>query len=364
MLVFRYLCREVLGVTLAILVVMLLILLVSQSALYLDMIARGLIAYAFLGKLIMINIPFLLGYILPFAFYFGLLLGYGRLYAESEMVVLQASGFSGKRLLASSLIMAFLVTLIAGYLLLYLNPMLIKEKGKILLHSSDDILQSVVPESFRVIDNGKMVIYVGKISHDHKHLNDIFVAQLDPASLDQTNQLWTVNFIDNANQIGDNNDNQYLQTSSGFQYKGTAGQGAYSILKYDNYNLLLTGQGGNQSYDRLDGAPTLELWKNRADLFSLSELEWRFSLVFQVFVLTLFAVPLSRVRPRQGRYAKFLPAVIFYTVFANLLFFGRFLLENKYVNQSIGMSWVFVLILLIVGIYYLFDNSLLFRKRG
>jgi lipopolysaccharide export system permease protein len=286
------------------------------------------------------------------------------------MVVLQASGFSQKRLLVYSIVMGALMTIASAYLLLVLNPALTKEKGKILLHSSDDVLQTIVPQSFRVLNDGKIVFYVGQVSHDHKHLSDIFFAQLEPNTQNNTQhqpqQNWTVDYINSADQVLSADNHIYLRTSAGNQYKGVAGSPEYRILNYEHYDVLLATEGMNQNYDRLDGASTQELWQHRDDLPSLAELEWRVSLVLQIVILTLFAVPLSRVKPRQGRYAKFLPAAIFYVVFANLLFLGRFLLENKYVSASIGVWWVFVVMLLIVIVYYAKDflRDLLFSSRN
>jgi lipopolysaccharide export system permease protein len=41
-------------------------------------------------------------------------------------------------------------------------------------------------------------------------------------------------------------------------------------------------------------------------------LQWRLSIPLMMFVVTLMAWPLSRTRPRQGRYSKLLPAVLLY----------------------------------------------------
>ena len=66
-----------------------------------------------------------------------------------------------------------------------------------------------------------------------------------------------------------------------------------------------------------------------------------------VFVVTLLAVPLSRVNPRQGRFLKLLPAVFLYMAYLALLIAARGALDKGKIPQSLGLWWVhgvFVLI--------------------
>ena len=352
MLIFRYICREVIAVVMAILLIMLIITLMSQAAGYLGGIAHGAVAVSFFGKLILINIPFLISYILPFAFYFGLLLAYGRIYADSEMVVLQASGFSNRRLFTYTMILAAIVMLIVGYLIFLINPTLLAAKGKILHGSKTNVLQTIVPGQFRVLNDGKLILYVSKANHNRTNLQDIFLAELNQPARKPTDDQWSVNFVSSAQQVLQDNDYPYLQTKNGYQYKGIPGQQEYSILKYKDYNYLLKDQVESIKYNNLDGISTIVLFHRAHDLASLSELEWRISLVIQVIILTLFAIPLSRVQPRQGRYAKFLPAILFYLVYVNVLFVAKYLLENDKVSMSIGLWWAHLLMLFIVMIYY------------
>jgi lipopolysaccharide export system permease protein len=360
--IFRYFCKEVLTTSITIWGIMLLIMLMSQSAAYLGMIARGTVALSYLGKLLLLNIPFLSTYILPFAFYFGVLLTYGRLYADSEMVVLQASGFSTRRLFAYTLAPALLVLLITAYLVLHLNPEIISKKGKILQFSSSNVLQSLVPGEFRSIDDGNTIIYVSKANHNKTQLHDVFVAHLSKKSAMPIGDEWTVSYMHNAHKER-HFAHDYLQTGVGAQYKGVPGEAGYSILHYKSFANLLPGSAITQEYKRLDGTPTTLLMAMRNNLHAQAELQWRYSCVIQVLILTLLAIPLSRVRPRQGRYAKFLPAILFYFVYLNLLFFARFLFEGGKTDPVFGLWWVNVLMLFLVLIYYAFSYQWFKRAR-
>ena len=57
-------------------------------------------------------------------------------------------------------------------------------------------------------------------------------------------------------------------------------------------------------------------------------------------VLTLIAVPLSRLRPRQGRYARVGFAIVVYFVYSNLLYAAKAWLEKGDLSPAVGVWWV------------------------
>ncbi len=61
----------------------------------------------------------------------------------------------------------------------------------------------------------------------------------------------------------------------------------------------------------------------RRDAPARAALEWRIAQPFTVLVLLLIAVPLAHARPRQGRYARLVPAILLYLVYFNLLGVAR-----------------------------------------
>ena len=67
-------------------------------------------------------------------------------------------------------------------------------------------------------------------------------------------------------------------------------------------------------------------------------------------VLTLIAVPLSRLRPRQGRYARVGFAIVVYFVYSNLLYAAKVWLEKGELSPEIGVWWVHALALSL-GLY-------------
>jgi lipopolysaccharide export system permease protein len=76
-----------------------------------------------------------------------------------------------------------------------------------------------------------------------------------------------------------------------------------------------------------------------------------------VFVVTLLAVPLSRVNPRQGRFLKLLPAILLYMAYLAVLIAARGALDKEKLPAALGLWWVHGLFALI-GLLLLYWEQL------
>src|SRR3990167_10267451 len=131
MLIFRYLAKEVFITLSSLITILLFIFMSNQFIKYLSRAATGKIPGMLIMKLMMLELPNLLSLLLPLGFYMALLLAYGRLYADSEMTVLQACGYGPGRLLWQSLWMAAGVAMITC-LMMTMSPLVAYERAKLL----------------------------------------------------------------------------------------------------------------------------------------------------------------------------------------------------------------------------------------
>ena len=106
LIIFRYLSRDLLITSLAVSAILLTIFLSGKFSDYLDDAAQGKLAVDVLFTIIAYRMPNLLELILPLGFYLAILLAYGRMYIESEMVVLSATGMSQWQLVRITLVPA------------------------------------------------------------------------------------------------------------------------------------------------------------------------------------------------------------------------------------------------------------------
>src|SRR5262245_42246554 len=109
MIITRYLTKEILLTLLTVTIVLLMAFLSQQTVRYLNYVAVGKIPTDVLLQLISFEIPYLLALLLPLGLYLGILLAYGRLYADNEMSVLQMCGFGVYHLLRLTLLLAFVI---------------------------------------------------------------------------------------------------------------------------------------------------------------------------------------------------------------------------------------------------------------
>jgi lipopolysaccharide export system permease protein len=139
---------------------------------------------------------------------------------------------------------------------------------------------------------------------------------------------------------------RYLILKDGYRYDGTPGQADYREVKYDTYGVLLPKPEVSSEIDDRDAVPTSQLIGS-SDPRMRSELQWRLSIPLLVFVVTLLAVPLSKVNPRQGRFLKLLPAVLLYMAYLALLITARGMLDKGKLPMAFGLWWVHAIFLAI-----------------
>ena len=93
-----------------------------------------------------------------------------------------------------------------------------------------------------------------------------------------------------------------------------------------------------------------------SDPSDIAQLQSRASSPIMALILTLVAVPLSRLRPRQGRYARVGFAIVVYFVYANLLSAAKVWVEKGDLPPAIGVWWVHIGVLAL-GLYLVFREA-------
>lgn len=317
MIIFRYLVKEVFLTLVALTAILMLIFMSNQLVQYLNRAASGSIPGVIIMKLMALEVPNLMGLLLPLGFYISLLLAYGRLYADSEMTVMQASGYGPMQLLKHSMMMASVVALIVAVALIWASPHIAVERAKLLRSSGvQTLIKTLMPARFHSI-NGDQVFYVQSMNREHTEAEQVFFAKIDQGK-------WDVLWADKAYaEVDPKTSEDYVVLADGKEYQGVPGAADYQVVEFKEYRARLP----HPTLSIKDDTRTLttaELWRTyRDNPAKAAELQWRFSIPLMVLTLTLVAVPLSRVSPRSGKFAKLLPAVIVYILYANFMFIFR-----------------------------------------
>lgn len=351
MIISRYLMKEVLTTLLAVTFVLLLVFISQTLVRYLSYAASGKIAANILFQIISFEIPTLLAILLPLGLFLGVILAYGRLYADNELRVMHACGLSVRQLIGITLTLAAMITVVVGILMLWVNPTIAADKQKVLTSgSADNLLDTLMPGRFQVSSDGRRVAYVEKISRNRKEADNIFIAEQEKNGVDLTGTPWVVLSAKNGYQTVDPETKEpFVVASEGYRYAGTPGQNDYRIIQFQKYAIRTPDAALNTQRLTQEAIPTTTLIRNQKDPQNVSELQWRLSIPFSAFLLALLAIPLSQVKPRQGRYAAVFTAILLYVVYMNLLFAGRNMIEQKMIGSWVGLWWVHLSVLIVIA---------------
>ncbi|MBC9249636.1 LPS export ABC transporter permease LptF [Pseudomonas alcaligenes] len=351
MIVFRYLSRELLTTLSAVSAVLLVIIMSGRFIKYLSQAAQGLLDPGVLFMIMGYRLPGFLELILPLGLFLGILLAYGRLYLDSEMTVLAATGMSHKRLLAYTLAPAALVAVLTAWLSLGLAPQGVAGQMRI-LNEQDALTEfdTLVPGRFQAMRDGSRVTYTESLSEDRGQLSGVFISEkrlrTGSDAKDKKAPGIAVLVAEKGRQEIQADGSRYLILENGYRYDGNPGQADYRAIKYDTYGVLLPKPEVSTEIGEREAIPTRELIGSD-DPRHQAELQWRLSIPLLVFVVTLLAVPLARVNPRQGRFLKLLPAILLYMAYLSLLIGARGQLDKGKIPMELGLWWVHGLFLLI-----------------
>lgn len=361
MIIFRYLTREISAALLSITSVLLAIFMSNQLVRYLSYAADGRLEFIAILKLLILEIPHLSGLLLPLGLYLAILLVFGRLYLDQEMTVLGACGVSRKRIIKMLMPLTLGITVLVGILALGINPSIMNFRNQLLEQAgSETTLKTMLPGRFQELSGGQRIVYAGQISANRQQLQDLFIAE---QTEEEGKKHWDILVAAKGYQYFDKKAKaQFVVTTDSYRYIGVPGENKFQVVKYGKYGVKVQNK-RSVALTEEDALPTWALLKMSAKhLQQMAELQWRVSLPLMALVLALLAVPLSRIQRGQGKYARFLPAILIYVIYANMLIVSRSWIARGILPAYIGMWWPHAAILLSLAVYYGYDYAWRHRR--
>jgi lipopolysaccharide export system permease protein len=361
LIIFRYLAKQVLVSMLAVTFILLLVFMSGRFIKYLAKAASGGISPDILFSIMAYRLPGFLELILPLGFFIGILLAYGRMYLESEMTVLHACGYSNRRLLMVTLGYSCIVAVFVGALSLFFTPLGMQKVGS-LLHEQSKLtkFEMLFPGTFQSFKSGASTTYAESLSDDKKTMFNVFISEKS-----EKNNTHNLVYAESGNQrIDKQTGERFLELHNGTSYQGSPGMLDYHVVEFESYGMLIEESNEEQGVVKAEAITTLELWQ-ATDLKSKALLQWRISLPLLVPIVTLLAVSVSRVNPRQGRFFHLFPAMMMYVGYLGLLIVARKSVGKGELPVWLGLWGVHLLFFLLSLILLTKDQwlSKLRRKR-
>jgi len=358
--IFRYLLKEVAKTQLAVFLVIMTIFISNKFVRVLDDASEGGIPGHLVMTFIGLKIPDLAGMILPLSFFLGVLLAYGRIYAENEMTVLHACGVSEWYVVRVTLILGVVTAIITGIFTLYLSPMAAEYEYQVKDQiAADSGLSSLIAGRFQTTGNKKAVVFIHEKNRDDNTFEKVFVAQLPDQSTANASVIdSSLVYAATGQVVEEETGSQRLILSAGTRYQNDIKNKEFRQVAFDKYYIQIQDQKVAHKRRKLSAIPTAELYQDQTPETS-AESQWRIAFPLACIIMTLVAVPLSVVNPRQGKFGKMLPALLLFLSYFLLLTAIRSGIEKGSVPQYIGL-WPVHFIVLILGFSLLVKG----RKSG
>ena len=346
MIISRYLTSQILQVTAATTFIMLAVVVLGRFLKYLAQASQGEIDPGVLLLLMSYRIPEFIQLILPLALLLSILLAYGRMYADNEMTVLSACGLSTRRLFGITLISALIVAIAVALLSFKLTPWGLVNTANLLEAQKElNEFDVMVPGLFQNISRGQRTTYTEDIVDDE--MRNVFMHESETGRITVASAAIPADDEDGGRFV--------LFTKGSISESEAQGEG-FLLTQFAEMGVRIPARDISIEVTLEEKAmSTLALWQS-TELSHQAELQWRISLVLIIPILTLMAVPLSRVSPRQGRFAKLVPAIFLYILYFGLLLVSRDMTAAGDMPLIIGLWWVHCLFL-ILG-WLLFINKI------
>ncbi|MES9938854.1 MAG: LPS export ABC transporter permease LptF [Sedimenticola sp.] len=331
----RYILREVSKAFFAIVTVLLLIVLTNSFIKILQEAAVGALSQNVLTEMLGLELLQVLGPIIPPAFFFAILSTMGRMYRDSEMTAMSASGVSTIRIFRSFIIASLPISIFVAWLTLDLLPW-VNHSKEVIRQSQDDAAEEIaasVAGRFNESSKGDLIFYAEEMSEDRMRLRNVFIQNR------QHGRAGLITAPEGYQYTDPDTGDQFLVLTRGVRYEGDPGSGDYSVGEFDKYAFRLGSQDGGDEPFPVKALSTRELMASE-DIRKRSEFEYRLMFPFAVIVFTLLSIPLSQSLPREGVYGRLVLAILFYFVFLNLQAVSANWMVSGATAPWLGRWWV------------------------
>jgi len=343
MIIDRYLIREVVQPLLGICTALLVIFITYSLSRFLVDADAGLLQAVDVFQLTVLKSLVALDVLLPLSLFLAVMTGLGRLYTDSEIYAMRAGGISETRLLRPlmrlSLVVAIVVALLSGWV----RPWAYGQSYKIKAAAEASADTGRIRESrFYTFTENDRTVFIRHIADNGSDLDGIFIRTRKADGLQVITAAKGV-FTYFAKPMFHS-----LRLIDAQVFKKVK-DGADLSAKFGSFTLWLPVQTPQEPGYKVKSASISTLERSPLPQ-ERAEFQWRLSTPLSALLLALAAIPLSRSRPRQGRYAKILLALGIYAVYFNLLNVSRSWVEQ---GSSEFIWWVPGLLgLVVVGLYF------------
>jgi lipopolysaccharide export system permease protein len=356
----RYILREVVLAWLLVTGVLLVILLAYQLVGVLERAAANQFPPGVVLQLIWLGALQYLSILLPVGLLLGIVLAFGRLWADSEMAAALACGAGPANVYLPLVSLAVLVAAALAWLTLVLAPQATEQALSLRLAAvRAGQFAPIAAGKFRIFGGGSVVLYAQGVNKDGT-LQNVF---LERSSGPLVQVALAARARHSASADGST---QILTLYDGERFEGVPGSAEFRIVRFAEHVVPVQIPAVSDLVRNLEARPSALLARSE-DPEQRAELQWRIATPLMCLVLAVIAVPLARLRPRQGRFARVWIALLIFLLYSQLISVGKVMIARGTLPQFLGLWWthaVVVALALLVIFGPTFSNRLRYRVRG
>lgn len=350
----RYIFREVAVTCIAVTLVLLVILLSNQLARVLSQAAANDFPREVVLSLIGLTSAGYLTVIVPIGFFLSIMLALGRLYHESEMAAIQSCGVGPVGLFRPIGLLGVGIAALLVWLSFWAIPEAAARAQQVRAEALRDAqFGALEPGRFRTFGGGSVVFYAERVDDNHiLHNVNVFVDRTEEPGNEGKMEVWVAA---RAEQRGAGQADQTFILYDGRRYEGVPGSGEFRVIRFAEGGIPIRLGELNSGASKAELKMTRDLLRS-SEPSDVAELQWRISTPILAVVLMVLAVPLARLRPRQGRFGRIGVAILVYFLYSQLLAAARTWVESSAVPQFVGIWWVHA-VALCLGLWLLVRES-------
>lgn len=350
----RYLFREIVAPMFMALVIFTFVLMMGRSQQLMEMVVDKGIPLEQILKLLANLLPAFLVLTIPVALLIGVLLAFGRLSAESELVALKACGVNLSLLMRPVLTLAILSCLVTASLTLYIEPAANTAfRRQVFAIASSLATIGIHPMTFNDDFSG-LVLYASQVDPKSGEMNNIFIADERPGTIPAT-----IFASQGGIQIDQDDQSLNLRLKDGEIHRLDDKNAAYQIIHFGTYGLrvdLNNESNKEKAQSRKENELSLpELLVARKTPQNIKEartlnagLQKRFVMASTPLIFVLIGVPLSIRSQRSGRGANFALALFIFLLFYLLFTVAKTLVID--IGLPALFMWLPVVVFTIAGL--------------
>ncbi len=349
MIIQRYIYRELLGKLFWILGLLILVFTSNRFVGFLADAADGTLP----GDLVFLMLSFkmlaTLPNILPVSILLAILLAFSRLASDRELVVMTASGISRIYQLQIVTRFAAMFCVLVAVITLLLAPWAeqqMHELKQIARQRAD--IAGIKPGQFKEFSKGNRIVYVQNPSVDKLAMEEVFLH----VKQEGKRGVLTAESAQFRNDTVSGN--KYIEFSNGRRYVSEPNKLDYQVTEFETYAILVEEASVNSGQGKTASLSTADIFNssNRSHQAEFQwRLSLIFaSLLLPLLGVMLIQMHTREER----RYGPFIIAISIYLIYSNLLGIAETLVKRDSIPSFIGLWWVhLLLVFVLITLYYL-----------